>query len=176
MSGDQIYTADLDSGFLELETDFADRIRIGTTFYDPDGRHGNARYSCAQVYDMPMTYEEMRELKTSCNTIKEALDGQPSGLSLMYPFNDQYKCRSIEPVSQQQGVENHECALVTGPRGRESEALRITKSTISGDRVLLSPVTTNSDFESELTQTSSFTLMFYIRLRSDQGESDRRYP
>ena len=171
MVDDQTSTATVDSNFEKLETDLADRIRIGRTFYAPDERYGIARYACAQVYDMPMSYDEMRELKTGCSAIKESFDGAPSGLVMMHPFNDQHKCRSIEPLGQQQGLENHECVLVTGPRYRESEALRITKATMNAAQVLLTPVTTNSDYESELTDTSSFTLMMYIKLRTADGMS-----
>lgn len=169
MVNDQTVTHNVNSDKTVLETDLAPRIRVGRTFYDPDERYANSRFACLQLYDIPMTFGEMSGLSDRCERFEQAMNGLPSGLTLMYPFTYQHKCWSVEPVSQRYGVENHDCVLLTGPRGREGEAMRVTLTDIDGDRVLLRAPSVNPDYTKDLTETSSFTLMFYVRLSTTSG-------
>ena len=170
MVNDQESTASVNSGKLVLETDLALRIRIGRTFFEPDERYGNAKFSCLQLYDIPMALKEMRELSDRCEQFEQGMDGQPLGLVLMYPFADHHGCHSTTPLAQTQGIGNHDCTLVTGLRARESQAMRVTLADISGDQVLLKPLSSSSSsFVADLSDTSSFTLMLYVRLSTTTG-------
>lgn len=152
------------SEMLQCSTNTSAKIRIGRTFQDSDGHYALARFSCVQLYDVQMSFAEMNALQDRCETLRNGLNGEPSGLILMYPFNKQHKCSSTQPVSRRHDLKNHVCALVSGPRGRERHALRITLSDIMGDRVLLSPVSSGGKSETDANMTSSFTLMYYLRL------------
>lgn len=146
---------------------------MGRTFFDPDERYAQARFSCLQAYDVPMSFDEVAALRDRCDIYSAGLDGEPSGLVLMYPFNKQHDCRSTVPLGQTQNIENAACNLVAGPRARHGEALRITKSGISSSNVTLRPTFAQGGFASELSdQTSSYTLMFYIRLDNETSEND----
>ena len=162
---DQTETITLASNDLQLQTDLAPRIRIGRTFYSPDERYANARFACLQIYDMPMSFEEVAALSNRCETLTAGVNGRPDGLVLMYPFDKQHYCRSSVPLMQTQSIENTSCALVEGPRGRCKEALRLVLSTITSDLVKLRPLDDAAGVTQVLVdQASSFTLMFYTRL------------
>lgn len=160
---DKFYTDTLPTLYPNtLDTQLAEGIRVGKTFYQPDQRYLSARVSCIQLYDVAMSLDEMRNLREKCNDIRNEVKGTPNGLVLMFPFNRQSQCKSSKPIGKAYQLQGAECTLVTGPRMREQEAVRIETWSAYTDSVLY-PM-------AEPVHTGSFTLLLYLRLDQTSGK------
>ena len=121
------------------------------------------------MYDVSMSFDEMKALATKCDDITKAEDGEPPGLHIMFPLDEQSRCSALSEFGQRFELTNMaDCSLTAGPRGRDREAVRLTVSDVSGNFALITKmVESDVDF---MQSDSSFTLMFYIRLDPQEGE------
>jgi len=58
------------------ETTHAAGIRIGKTFFAGDDRYIAGKLSCIQIYDIPMTETELRQLELKCVDFELTIHGK----------------------------------------------------------------------------------------------------
>ena len=66
-------------------------IRLGRHILDSDGRYGDLRASCVQIFDTPMTNDELRSLATRCTDYEQGRKGMEafsSTVSFLHPSGE----------------------------------------------------------------------------------------
>lgn len=149
----------------QFSTRLADHIRIGKAFVPTETRFAAARVSCVQLYDVPMSFAEMEELSTKCEKLEMELNGVTDNLVLMLPLNQQSGCYSTVPINRKHHLNTSRCIFSDyGPRRKPYEA--VTMNLTEADHVTIKSL--KEDVTSLVLDTnSSFTLMFYIKLDTE---------